>query len=107
LLFAISQFMAENYHGCTATLQSAIGKNDLVPQAEYVYAESMIRTGQIASVTERLEALEKLHPEIPDVHRSLGEALEHQGEKRKALEELRSAIQFSPRDVRGLTRFAP
>jgi hypothetical protein len=41
--------MAENYHGCIATLQSAIGKNDLVPQAEYVYAESMIRTGQIAS----------------------------------------------------------
>jgi tetratricopeptide (TPR) repeat protein len=98
-VLGISQFMAGSYHGCIATLQSAIGKNDLVPQAEYVYAESMIRTGQIASGTEWLEALERLHPEIPDVHRSLGETLEHQGEKQRALEELRTAIQLSPRDA--------
>jgi tetratricopeptide (TPR) repeat protein len=98
-VLALSHFMSGNYHGCIETLQSVIGKADLVPQVEYAYAESMIRTGQIGAGTQRLEALKTLHPEIPDVHRSLGEALAHQGERQKALEELRTAIQLSPRDA--------
>jgi tetratricopeptide (TPR) repeat protein len=98
-VLAISQFMAGNYQGCIETLESVIGKADLAPQAEYVYAESMIRTGRIATGTERLQALEKSHPEIPDVHRSLGEAFAQQGEKQHALEELRTAIQLSPSDA--------
>ena len=98
-VLAISQFMTENYHGCIETLQSVIGKSDLAPQVEYVYAESMIKTGQIGSGMERLEALEKVHPEIPDVHRALGEALGRHGEQQRALEELRTAIQLSPRDA--------
>jgi tetratricopeptide (TPR) repeat protein len=96
---AISQFMTGNYHGCIETLQSLIGKADLVPQVEYAYAESMIRTGQIGVGTERLGKLEKLHPEIPDVHRSLGEALWLKGERQGGLEEFRTAIQLSPRDA--------
>jgi tetratricopeptide (TPR) repeat protein len=98
-VLAISQFMTGNYHGCIEALEPAIGKTDLAPQAEYVYAESMIRTGQIASGAARLRALEKLHPEIPDVHRALGEALGRQGDKQRALEELRTAIQLSPADA--------
>jgi tetratricopeptide (TPR) repeat protein len=98
-VLAISQFMTGNYPGCIDALEPAIGKTDLAPQAEYVYAESMIRTGRTASGEERLRALEKLHPEIPDVHRALGEALAQQGEKQRALEELRTAIQLSPRDA--------
>jgi tetratricopeptide (TPR) repeat protein len=98
-VLGISQFMTGNYHGCIETLQSVIGKGDLVPQVEYAYAESMIKTGQIGSGMERLGALEKLHPEIPDVHRALGEALARQGEQQRAFEELRMAIQLSPRDA--------
>jgi len=59
----------------------------------------MIRTGQIGSGTERLVALEKLHPDIPDIHRALGEALGRQGEQHRALEEFRTAIQLSPNDA--------
>ena len=98
-VLAISQFMTGNYPGCIEALQSAIGKADLTPQAEYVYAESMIKTGRMASGAQRLEGLEKLHPEIPDVHRALGEALGQQGDKQRALEELRTAIQLSPQDA--------
>ena len=98
-VLAISQFMTGNYPGCIEALQPAIGKADLAPQAEYVYAESMTRTGQITSGAERLAALEKLHPEIPDVHRALGEALGQQGEKQRALEELHTAIRLSPSDA--------
>ncbi len=98
-VLAISQFMTANYHGCIEALEPAIKKIDLAPQVEYVYAESLIRTGQIAAGAERLAALEKLHPEIPDVHRALGEALAQQGEKQQALEELRAAVQLNPRDA--------
>ncbi len=98
-VLAISQFMTGNYSGCIDALEPAIRKSDIAPQAEYVYAESMIRTGLIALGVERLQALEKSHSEIPDVHRSLGEALAQQGEKQQALEELRTAIQLSPGDA--------
>jgi tetratricopeptide (TPR) repeat protein len=98
-VLAISQFMTGNYPGCIDALEPAIGKADLAPQAEYVYAESMIKTGRIASGVERLRALEKLHPEVPDVHRAIGEALAQQGDKQPALEELRTAVQLSPRDA--------
>jgi tetratricopeptide (TPR) repeat protein len=98
-VLAISQFMTGNYPGCVEALEPAIGKTDLAPQAEYVYAESMIRTGRIAAGSQRLVALEKSHPEIPDVHLALGEALKQQGEKQRALEEFRTVIQLSPRDA--------
>jgi tetratricopeptide (TPR) repeat protein len=97
-VLAISQFMTGNYRGCIEALEPVIGKGGLAPQAEYVYAESLVRTGRIASGVERLVALQKLHPEIPDVHRAIGEAFCQQGEKQRALEELRTAIQLSPRD---------
>jgi tetratricopeptide (TPR) repeat protein len=98
-VLAISQFMTGNYHDCVETLQSVIGKTALVPQVEYVYAESLIKTGQTSAGTERLQSLEKLHPEIPDVHRALGEALGLQGERQRAIEELHTAIQLSPSDA--------
>ena len=97
-VLGISQFMTGNFQGCIETLQSVIGKSDLVPQVEYVYAESMVKTGQIGPGTERLGALAKLHPEIPDIHRALGEALGSQGDHQRALDELRTAIQLSPND---------
>jgi len=73
-VLAISQFMVGNYRGCVDALEPAVGKTELAPQAEYVYADSLVRTGQVASGTERLAALEKAHPEIPDVHRALADA---------------------------------
>jgi tetratricopeptide (TPR) repeat protein len=98
-VLAISQFMTGNYSGCIEVMGPAIGKAELAPQVEYVYAESMIKTGRIVQGAERLGALEKLHPEIPDVHRALGEVLGQQGEKQRAIEELRTAIQLSPSDA--------
>jgi Flp pilus assembly protein TadD len=98
-VLAISQFMAGNYQGCIEALESVIERADLAPQAEYAYTESMLRTERVASGVERLQALEKSHPEIPDVHRCLGEAFAQRGEKQRALEELRTAIQISPSDA--------
>lgn len=81
-VLAISQFMTGDYHGCVKTLQPVAGKTELAPQTEYAYAEAMIHIGEIGPGVEKLKALEKSHPEMPDVHRALEEALELQSRKR-------------------------
>jgi len=95
----ISQFMTRDYGGCIKTLEPTEGSPASIPQVEYVYADSLVKIGQISSGMERLRSLEKLHPEIAEVHGALGDALERQGERQKAIEELRTAIGLSPNDA--------
>jgi tetratricopeptide (TPR) repeat protein len=95
---AISQFMTNDFSGCIATLQPAKGDVMSVPQMQYVYAQSLVKTGQISSGKERLQALEALHPEIAEVHRGLGEVLELQGERQNAIKELQNAIRLNAND---------
>ncbi|MGB9145633.1 MAG: hypothetical protein WCC14_07415, partial [Acidobacteriaceae bacterium] len=73
------------------TLAPIAGQMDDVPQVAFVYADSMVKTGQTAAGIERLTAIEKAHPEIPDVHSALGEAYAARGEKQKAAEEFEQA----------------
>jgi tetratricopeptide (TPR) repeat protein len=95
---AISRFMTGDYNGCIEALH---GKEEIItsiPQLEYVYAASLVKTGEVSSGKRRLESLEARHPEIAEVHRSLGEVLDRQGERPKAAEELRSAILLNAND---------
>jgi tetratricopeptide (TPR) repeat protein len=98
IALGISQFMMRDYGGCITSLQPLESSPNAIPQVEYVYADSLVRTGQIASGMERLRSLEKLHPEIAEVHLALAEALERQGDKQKAMEELHSAIGINSND---------
>jgi tetratricopeptide (TPR) repeat protein len=95
---AMSQFMTQDYSACIATLQPAKGDIMSVPQMQYVYAESLVKTGQISSGKERLQALEASHPEIAEVHRGLGEVHELQGERQNAINELQNAIRLNAND---------
>jgi tetratricopeptide (TPR) repeat protein len=96
---AISQFMTSDYRGCVNTLKDADQSIASIPQVQYVYAESLVKTGQVLSGKARLESLEAAHPEIADVHRGLGEALELEGDREKAIQELRSAITLDANDA--------
>jgi tetratricopeptide (TPR) repeat protein len=98
-VLGISQFMVGKYQDCIETLRSVIDEGDLAPQVDYVYADSLVRTGQLNAGADRLAALAKAHPEIPEVHRALGEALERQGQIEPAREELETAVRLSPRDA--------
>jgi tetratricopeptide (TPR) repeat protein len=95
---AMSQFVTNNYKGCIGTLKGAGEETTSIPQMQYIYAESLVKTGEVLPGKERLERLESAHPEIAEVHRSLGEVLELEGERQKAAEELRSAILLSAND---------
>lgn len=96
-VLGLSQFLSGKFRDCVETLQP-IEKTELASQVEYAYASSLVESGQIAAGTERLLSLEKAHSEIPDIHRELGEALDRQGDQKRAIEELRTAIQLSPQD---------
>ena len=95
-VLGLSQFLAGRYRGCAETLQP-IEKTELAPQVEYAYASSLVKIGQVGAGTDRLLALEKAHPEIPEVHRALAEAYDLQGNQKRANEELQTASQLTPR----------
>jgi tetratricopeptide (TPR) repeat protein len=96
---AMSQFMTQDYAGCVMTFKVAEEKLSSIPQMEYVYAESLVRTGAVREGKTKLETLESAHPEIGDVHRSLGEVYELQGDGMKAKRELHTAIVLNANDA--------
>ena len=96
-VLGLSQFLSGKYRDSVETLKP-IEKTELAPQVEYAYASSLVESGEVGAGTEHLLALEKTHSEIPDVHRALAEAFDRQGDHKRAIEELHTAIQLSPED---------
>jgi Flp pilus assembly protein TadD len=96
---AMSLFMTRDYHGCSDLLQNAEAAIASIPQMQFIYAESLVKTGQITSGSERLEALAAAHPEIAESHRGLAEVHERRGERSQALLELRMAIRLNANDA--------
>jgi tetratricopeptide (TPR) repeat protein len=95
----MSLFMTRDYRGCIGLLQGAEADIASIPQMQYIYAESLVKTGQIASGSERLETLSAAHPEIAEAHRGLAEVHEQRGERQQALQELRMAIHLNANDA--------
>ncbi len=95
---AISRFMTRDYSGCIDALSDVDESIASIPQVQFIYAESLVKTGQVSSGKERLESLKAAHPEIAEVHRSLGEVFELQGDRQQAVQELRSAILLNADD---------
>lgn len=95
---AMSQFMAADYQGSVQTLHSVQNQLASIPQMAYVYAESLVKTGQTAEGRQRLEILEAAHPEIADVHRALAEVYAAGRDRQKAEEELHTALLLNSSD---------
>lgn len=95
---AMSQFMTHDYSGCIDTFKGVEDKLAAIPQMEYVFAESLVQTGRLSAGRTRLQELETAHPEIPEVHRALGEVFEIDGDRREADREFKSAILLNAND---------
>lgn len=98
---AISLFMIGDYGAVVKTLEPILSGIDAVPQVEYVYAASLLKTGQRTAGIQMLVAMEKKNPSIPDVHRSLGEAYSERdsADFQKAAAEFEAAIRLNPKDA--------
>ncbi len=95
---AMSEFMTQNYHACIEALNGAGEGTTSIPQMQFIYADSLVKTGQVSLGKARLEGLEAAHPEIAEVHRGLGEVAELEGDWQKAIEELEKAKQINGND---------
>jgi tetratricopeptide (TPR) repeat protein len=100
-VLAISLFRTESYDAVIKTLQPILPGIDAVAQVDFVYADSLIKTGRKPAGIERLEALEKRNPEISDVHRALGEAYADgdNSNLQQAAAELGLAVRLNPLDA--------
>jgi tetratricopeptide (TPR) repeat protein len=95
---AMSEYMTGDYKACVGELSEAGPTITSIPQMQFIYADSLVKTGQIPAGRERLEALEAAHPEIAEVHRGLGEVAELQKDWQKAIQELDRANQLNAND---------
>ncbi len=96
---ALSEYMTHDYSGCLNTLKGAGEEVLSIPQMQFIYADSLVKTGQVPAGRERLEKLAAAHPEIAEVHRALGEVLEAGGDCEKAMKEFDTAIQINGNDL--------
>ncbi len=69
-----TQYMDHDYAKALQTLQPIETHVDAVPTLAFVYAESMVRTGDFIHGIERLKALEQANPKSASIHAALAEA---------------------------------
>ena len=69
-----------------------------MPQMQFIYAESLVKTGQVAPGLARLESLEKADPSDAEVHRGIGEVYELRRDWPDAFRELNQAIALKADD---------
>jgi tetratricopeptide (TPR) repeat protein len=100
-VLGISLFMTKDYAAVIQTLQPTLPRIGAVPQVEYVYAASLVKTGHSSEGVRMLRAMEQKNPSIPDVHRSLAEAYAAGGKPdlERAEEEFAAAIRLNPSDA--------
>ena len=96
---AMSQFMTGHYSACIEALKGAGESVISIPQMQYIYAESLVKTGQVPLGLARLDSLEKEHPEIAEVHRAIGEVFELRRNWADAIRELSQAIRLKADDA--------
>lgn len=95
---AMSQFMTHDYAACIQELKGAGSEVSSIPQMQYIYADSLLQTGQVVQGKDMLEKLEAAHPEIAEVHRALGEAWENEGNCDQAMKEFEAASRINASD---------
>jgi Flp pilus assembly protein TadD len=94
----MSQFMTHDYASCIRELKGAGNDVSSIPQMQYIYADSLVKTGQVSQGKGLLEKLEAAHPEIAEVHRALGEAWENEGDCEQAMKEFEAASRINASD---------
>ena len=95
---AMSQFMTGDYNACLQSLKVAPQSVTTMPQMQLIYAQSLVRTGQVASGFARLQSLEKADPNDAGVHRGIAEVYELRRNWLDAIRELEQSIRLKADD---------
>ena len=94
----VSEFMSAQYDAARSTLQPLVGKGGESREAQYAYAVTLLKTGDMTEGIRHLKTLETAAPEMAEVHRALGEAFAEQ-KTPGAVAELETAVRLNPKDA--------
>ena len=101
-----SLFNVEKYKESVNVLRPLQNQIDSDARLNYIYAVSLVKSGETDAGLSRLHKLEKQIPNLADVHASLGEAYAARGDHVQAAEELRRATELNPADMRARLNLA-
>jgi tetratricopeptide (TPR) repeat protein len=96
---AISQFHTRDYSGTLETLKPIAPDIDATPQLAYIFAASLVKTGNRDVGVKRLLRLEQDNPQMVEVHAVLGEAYEKSKDFTHAVLEFGSLVKLTPSDA--------
>ena len=94
-----SLFYVKRYSEAVQILKPMESQISSDARLDYIYAESLVKSGAVAAGIDRLQALEHAMPKLFDVHMALGEAYSQKGDHSSAVTELRTALELNPSDV--------
>lgn len=97
-MLAISFYRLKTYASVVQTLQPIEASLAGTPQLHYMYARSLVLSGQYDRGLAELQRLSHTHPTLAEVHRALGEAYASHADYQQATAELQTALQLNPSD---------
>lgn len=100
-MLGVSQYMTHDYKSALQTLQSIEAHVDMVPSLAYIYAESMVQTGNLGPGIERLQTLSQGDPNNAMLYHALGKAYAASGNHQQAADALRTELRLNPSDAKG------
>ena len=95
----ISLFLVHDYTPAVTVLEPIASRADAAPSIAFVYAQSLVETGEYDRGIAKLKAIIANDPQKASYHRALGEAFAHKKDYREAAEEFRNALQSDSSDV--------
>jgi Flp pilus assembly protein TadD len=105
-VLGISFFMLKDYSGTVETLRPIEQELGSAPQLDYMYAQSLVLTGDYDHGVGRLQRMSNANPSIAEVHRALGEAYASHGEYQQARGELSTALHLNAADSEATDQLA-
>jgi tetratricopeptide (TPR) repeat protein len=95
----VSLYRTGEWREALQTLQPIAPSAALASPLALVYADLLVKTGDLVHGMARLASLEQTNPRDAEVHRAVGEGLADQGNYERAAEELRAAVRLDSSDA--------
>jgi Flp pilus assembly protein TadD len=105
-VLGISLFKLKDYAGTVQTLRPIEEELASTPQLDYMYAQSLVLTGDYDHGVARLQRMSNANPSIAEVHRALGEAYASHGDYVQARAELNTALHLNAADSEATDQLA-
>ena len=96
---SVSDYLTGNYPEAVQTLEPIEASLTGAAPLALVYADSLVKAGDVGQGMARLAILEETNPNDAKVHRALGEGFAGEGKYQQAIDELRTAVRINSFDA--------